>query len=336
MNRFRIYPIFAIAALAFAQPPAAAPQDGGWRRMTGGTPQDNNAPAYPAPSAAEPNYQQNQQSLPTPIPPQLTIKPGTYVTVRINQPLSSDHNQAGDTFSATLMRPIVVDGVVIADRGQLVAGKVTEARKAGRVEGTSRLAVHLTELPVVDGQQIPIATSLISRDGPTSKGRDAGAIAATTATGAAIGAAVGWGAGAAIGAGAGAVAGLVGVLVTRGHPTFIGPESILTFRVEQPVTIATSNVPQAFRYVTPSEYNPPPSMQARPGPGPGYAAPAPGPAYYAGPGYYPYGYPYPYAYGYGYPYPYYGGFGASFYFGPGFYGYRGGYYRGGFHGGYHR
>ena len=70
--------------------------------------------------------------------------------------------------------------------------------------------------------------------------------------------------------------GIIGVLVTRGHPTYIGPESVLTFRVEQPVTIATDHAPQSFRYVAPGEYNAQTNLQARPGPGygaPGYAAP---------------------------------------------------------------
>ena len=341
MNRFRIFPVFAIAALAIAQaqPPAATAQDGGWRKMSpapqdNGAPVDNSAPANPAPPAADPNYQQNAPNPPPALPAQLTLKPGTYVTVRINQPLSSDRNHAGDGFSATLVRPIVVDGVIVAERGQTLGGKVTEAKKAGRVEGTSRLAVQLTDLPVVDGQQIPITTSLISRNGPTSVGRDVGAIAGTTALGAAVGAAADWGRGAAIGAGAGAAVGILGVLLTRGHPTYIGPESVLTFRVDQPVTIATDHAPQAFRYISPGEYNAQPGLMARPGPGygapayPGYGA-YPGAGYYAAPGYSPYGYPYPYAYGYGYPYPYWGGYyGAGFYFGPGF-GFRGG-FRGGF------
>jgi hypothetical protein len=333
MTRFRIYPMFAVAALALAQaqPPATASQDGGWRKM-GPAAQDTSAPpdnsAPPAPAAADPNYQQNAPP-PQAIPPQLTLKPGTYVTVRINQLLSSDRNHAGDAFSATLVRPIVVDGVVVADRGQTLGGKVTEAKKAGRVEGTSRLGIQLTDLPVVDGQQMPITTSLISRTGPTSVGRDAAAIAGTTALGAAVGAAADWGRGAAIGAGAGAAVGIIGVLLTRGHPTYIGPESVLTFRVDQPVTIATTHAPQAFRFIEPGEYNAQPGLQARPGPG--YGAPPPGyptAAYYA-PGYSPYGYPYPYAYAYPYPY-YWGGFyGAGFYFGPGF-------YRGGFRGGFRR
>ncbi len=191
---------------------------------------------------------------PDSIPDRLTIKPGAYLTVRVDQPLSSDHNQPGDAFTATLVKPLVVDGVVVMQRGQTIAGAVAEAQKAGRVQGVSRLGVHVTELTLVDGQQVPVRTQLISRTGPTSHGSDAGAIAATTATGAAIGAMADWGTGAAIGAGAGAVAGLVGVLLTRGHETLIAPEMLLTFRVEAPVTVVTARAPQAFRYVEPEDY----------------------------------------------------------------------------------
>ena len=290
-----------------APPPAAPAQDGGWRRM-------NNGPA-PAPQS-DPNFQQNAPA-PQPIPPKLTIKPGTYVTVRVNQALSSDRNQPGDAFSATLVRPVIVDGVVVAERGQTLGGKVTEAKKAGRVQGTSRLGVQLTDLPVVDGQQMPIQTSLVSRNGPTSVGRDVGAVAGTTAFGAAVGAAAGWGTGAAIGAGAGAAAALIGVLLTRGYPTIITPESVLTFRLEQPVTISTELAPQTFRYVEPGDYQSPAptTMQRRPG----YGPPPPGTAYYGGPGYYPYGYPYPYPY-------YWGGFYGPFWGPRVVIGFRGGYY----------
>src|SRR5690348_4220541 len=62
---------------------------------------DRNFPAgegaYSTGQAPAPNYQ---------IPPRLTIKPGTFITVRINQTLSSDRNQQGDSFSATLARPL--------------------------------------------------------------------------------------------------------------------------------------------------------------------------------------------------------------------------------------
>lgn len=246
-------------------------------------------------AAAAPVDPQQPAGDPVAIPSKLTIKAGTYVTVRLNEILSSDRSMAGDAFTATLTKPIVVDGVVIASRGQNVTGRVTEAKKAGRVAGTSRLGLQLIELPVVDGQQLPIQSELLTRNGTTSTGRDAGAVAATTGVGAAIGAGVNGGVGAGVGAGAGLVVGLAGVLLTRGNPTVVFPETMLTFRVNSDVTVSTDRSVQAFRFVQPADYEQAaPAMARRPMP--------PRPGY----GYAPYGYPYPY---YGYPY----------YYGPGFY-----------------
>jgi hypothetical protein len=318
--------------LAFAQdqqdeqPPADAPQQQSpapnhtWRRAADPPPQDRPAPNYSAyPNYSQGNQPDNSQRNRQPDPPdyqvpaQLTIKPGTFVTVRVNQPLSSDHNQAGDAFTATLVRPVVVDGVIVAQRGQTIGGRVTEAQKAGRVEGVARLAVQLTDLSLVDGQQVPVQSQLISRTAPTSVGRDAVGIGTTTAVGAAAGGAAGGGMGAGIGAGAGAVVGVIGVLLTRGHPSVIYPESVLTFRIEAPVTISTERAPQAFRYMDPNEYDRPYDTQ-------------PPPPRYAGAGY---GY-YPPPYYYGYGYPYYWGPSLGFYWGPSFYGR--GFYGGRFYG----
>ena len=247
------------------------------------------------------------------IPSRLTIQAGTFVTVRTNQPLSSDRNHVGDFFSATLAEPLVVDGVVVAHRGQTLSGRVAEADKGGRVKGVAKLGVQLTELTAADGQQVPIQTQFVGRDARSTAGRDVAAVATTTGLGAAVGAAADWGTGAAIGAGAGAVAGLAGVLLSHGTPAVIYPESLLTFRIEAPVTIATDRAPQAFRYVDANDYQQPNVQYRAAGPGP---RPAP---YYA-----PYGYPpYPYPYYYS---PYYYGPGFGVFIGPGFY--RGGYYRG--------
>ena len=290
--------------------PAPPPNYGGYQGPPPNYPQGR--PNY---QQGPPNYQQapNQQAQapPPPIPSSLTIKPGTYLTVRVNQVLSSDHNHPGDAFSATLVKPVVVDGVVVAQRGQTIGGRVAEAKKAGRVEGVSKLGVELTDLSLADGQNVPVKSQLISRDGPTSIGRDAAAIGGTTAVGAAAGAAADWGRGAAIGAGAGAVVGIVGVLLTRGRPTLIYPEQTLTFRLENPVTVSTDHAPQAFRYVQPGDYQQA-DLQRRGSPTMRVGGPAPyyGPAYYGpspysyGPGYYPGYYPYFYGPGIGF---YYGG-----------------------------
>ena len=296
-----------------AGPQGAAPQDRGgsqvadqnstqqdnqgWRRL-GPAPQNGGDPRYAQPG---PRYGDRRSAPPAPpanIPPQLTIAPGTFLTVRVNQLISSDHNQAGDAFSASLVNPVVVNGIVVADRGQTIQGRVSEAQKAGRVSGTSRLGVELTDMSLVDGDQVPLHTSLVNRRGSTSEGRDAVGIGAATGIGAIIGAgAGGWrheGEGAAIGAGAGAAAGIIGVLLTRGKPTYITPEQVLTFRVENPIVVSTERAPQAFRYVGPGDYQ---SEQARP-----YAPRRPAPYYGAGypvyaPVWGPYYYGYPYYYG---------------------------------------
>jgi hypothetical protein len=291
--------------------------NGGWRRLGPAPDSQYGDPRYAQPGQyGDPRYAQPAPPPPANVPPQLTIAPGTFVTVRVNQLLSSDHSHAGDAFSASLVNPVVVNGIVVADRGQTIQGRVSEAQKAGRVTGTSRLGVELTDLTLVDGNQAPVHTSLVNRNGRTSEGRDAVGIGAATGIGAIIGAGAAGrhevGEGAAIGAGAGAAAGIIGVLLTRGKPTYITPEQVLTFRVENPVVISTERAPQAFRYVGPGDYQ---SGQSRP-----YAPRSP--ASYYGAGYPAYGPGWGPYYGYGYPYYYGPSIGIGF----------GGFYGGRYHG----
>jgi hypothetical protein len=285
--------------------------------------QDDAPPSQPLQDATVPYSPQVQDNLPpappTQVPsmvvaPILTIPAGTFVTVRLMGGLSSDTNVQGDGFSATLEQPIVVDGWVVARRGQIAVGRVVSAQKAGRVKGVSSLGVALSDLPLVDGRQLPVESQLIQTSAGPSKGRDAAAIAGTTGLGAAIGGAVDGGAGAGIGAAAGAAAAVAGVLLTPGRPTVMPPETLLTFRLQEPITVNTQKSQLAFQPVSQQDYAEaagPPQPQQRP-PAPPYAYPPP-------PGPYPYPYyPYPYAAG-----PYWPGWG--FYPSVSFIGYYGGY-----------
>jgi hypothetical protein len=250
------------------------------------------------------------------VPATLTLQAGTVIPVRITEWLSSDKNVIGDRFSGSLEQPLIANGWVVAQRGQIVTGRVAAAQKAGRVSGVSQLGVELNELTLVDGQLLPVRTQLLETSAGTSKGRDAAGIGTTTGVGAAIGAAAGGGEGAGIGAGIGAAAGIIGVLTTRGRPTVIAPETLLTFRLEIPTTISTERSQLAFQPVRPADYR---------GDQDAYAS-HPRQRYVAGPGYAPaplYYSPYPW-YGYGY-YP-----GLTF----GYYGYYGPRYYGGFRGGF--
>jgi len=208
------------------------------------------ADGLPTPDAAAQNAAPTSQA----VPPTITLPAGTMIPVRITEWLSSDKNQSGDQFSASLEQPLVANGWVVAVRGQIVTGRVAIAKKAGRVSGVSQLGVELSELTLVDGQVLPVRTQLLQSSAGTSNGRDAAGVATTTGLGAAIGAAAEGGEGAAIGAGAGAVAGIIGVLTTRGRPTVIPHESMLTFRLEAPLSISTERSQMAFQPVRSSDY----------------------------------------------------------------------------------
>ncbi len=283
--------------------PAAPPPSGGWRRFDSSTPPQNNPDAPPPADQDQPLRQHRRYQAPPPSsgPVKVTLPAGTWITVRVNEPISSDHSQPGDSFTATLAHPVIADGHVLAQRGQMVGGVVSEAQKAGRVKGVSRLGLELTEMSIADGRQLQIKTRLMERRGETSYGRDAAGIGVTTATGAAIGAAVNGGVGAGVGAAAGVVASTIGVLLTRGRQTVVYPEQPLTFRLEAPLTVEGSE--EAFRPASQQDYQPTGLRRPRPSL---YGYGPPPPPYYA--------YPPPYYYG-GYFGPYYGyGFGPSFYF----------------------
>jgi hypothetical protein len=279
----------AISALALGICLSALPASAGQNRQGQPTVTVQQSADEPAPGGAPqsppPSYQ--------PVPPTLTLPAGTVITVRTSQFLSSDQNQPGDGFSAVLQQPLVADGWVVARRGQTVLGRVAVVQKAGRVRGVSQLGVELHQLILVDGQQLPLRTQLMQSSAGTSRGRDATAIGTTTGVGAAIGAAAGGGKGAGIGAGAGAAAGLTGVLLTRGRPTVIPPETVLTFQTEFLLTVSTQRSQQAFQPVTQQDYDQD-TLRNRPQHlavvGPAYPPP---PDYYWGYspwGYYPWGY----------------------------------------------
>ncbi len=234
----------------FAQQPAADDQPNrdtrGWRRADEAR-DPNSAPAATASAPAAPAIS---------VPSQIVVPAGTWISIRVNQPLSSDQNLPGDSFTASLAQPVVADGFLIARRGQTVAGRVAEAMKAGRGKGTSRLAIELTELSLVSGQQMPVRSQLAEYTGGTSKRRDATAVATTTGAGAAIGAAAAGGVGAGAGAAAGAVASTIGVLLTRGRATVVYPEAVLTFRTLEPLTINTDRSEHAYLPARQDDFEP--------------------------------------------------------------------------------
>lgn len=206
----------------------------------------NNGPSNPVPSAAPANND-NVVHLPVPplepprmperVPETVTIPAGTSMNVRIDQGLSTERNKSGDSFRASLDSPLVINGMVIAERGARVQGRIVESDIGGRVSGLAKMTLELTSLTTSDGQHVRLQTDSFARSAESGKKKDAAKVGAAAGIGAAIGAIAGGGKGAAIGAAIGGGAGAGGVMATRGASAEIPAETRMTFRLAQPLTI---------------------------------------------------------------------------------------------------
>ncbi len=172
-----------------------------------------------------------------PVPMKVTIKEGSVITVRLGETLNSERNHVGDTFTGSLAEPVIVDGMVIAERGAQVSGKIVDAERAGRIKGVAVLQLALTEINTADNQRVAVLTDAFLKKGPDTTKSDVAKVGIAAGIGAAIGAIAGGGKGAAIGAGAGGAAGTGGVLATRGKPAILATETLIRFKLAQSVTV---------------------------------------------------------------------------------------------------
>ncbi len=184
-------------------------------------------PLTPSPSAPVPAVPESRK---------VTISGGTLLSVRIGEKLSSDKQKSGDPFRATLDQPLIVDGLVIAERGAPLEGRVVSAN---RDKDAARLELELIRFTSSDGQVVGIRTATFDQEGSGSNSAksDVKKVAIGAAAGAILGGIFGGGKGAGIGAAAGGATGGGVALATRGKPAELAAETRLTFRLSEPVAI---------------------------------------------------------------------------------------------------
>jgi len=201
------------------------------------TPAGEHAPATTAANTATPEAP--RAPVPPPPPPkpkEYVIPAGTPISIRTTTAISTKTANSGETFAASLTRPITIDGEVLARSGAEVSGIVVQSDPGGRVKGKASISVALRSIRGTHGP-IRVETSSHEALAPSSMKKDVVRGGIMTGVGAAIGAIAGGGSGAAIGAGVGAGAGVGTALATKGAPAQIPAESVLTLRTKAPVTI---------------------------------------------------------------------------------------------------
>ena len=90
-----------------------------------------------------------------------TVPTGSVLLVRMIDSIDSEVDRVGQTFTATLADPLVVEGVEVAARGSDLRGRITEVEGAGRVRGSAELRLELTQI-VVNGIPYALTTARVS------------------------------------------------------------------------------------------------------------------------------------------------------------------------------
>ena len=166
----------------------------------------------------------------------VTVPAGTRILIRTVDAIDSSKQKTGYRFTATLETDLQVEGTVVAPRGTTVYGRLAQASSAGKMSGSSQLTLELTDV-VINGAATPLLTSTYTLKGKGEGKKTAGKVLGGAGLGALIGGIAGGGAGAGIGVLAGAAGGTAVAASKKGEQLQIPSESLLEFRLEQPVSL---------------------------------------------------------------------------------------------------
>lgn len=203
-------------------------------------------PTAQPPDTAAPAPPQTQAPLP-PAPPRpvtAVFPAGTTVEVQTVDAIDSKTGQAGDEFQATLTQPLTWDSRILVPKGANLYLRLVAAESSGQYKGRSQLQLRLVRLEF-QGVNYPLSSSTYTEIG-TSRGKDtAEKVGGGAVLGAIIGAIAGGGKGAAIGGAAGAGAGGVYQGASKAKQVRIPAETRLDFKLDQPLSIPVSPLPES-------------------------------------------------------------------------------------------
>lgn len=160
---------------------------------------------------------------------QLVIPRGTSVMIKTVDTIDGSKHNAGHKFAAILEGDIVIDNKVAIKSGSKVYGTVVESVQAGRLVGSSKLTIKLTQV-MVENRLVHITTKQLNYVGEQGSGANT---VGKTARAAAVGGLIDGSSGAKTGAKVG-----LGVSVlTKGGAIGIPRDTYLDFTFDQEVVI---------------------------------------------------------------------------------------------------
>jgi hypothetical protein len=215
-------------------------------------------PEGPQTTAPPPVQQPRPGVVPTSTPAgkPIIVPSGTRVAVVLENGISTRSAQPGDSVYLRTSFPITENNQIIIPVGSYLRGEITEAKRPGHVKGRGEFRMRLNTLILPNGYTVNLNAAPRSADSggkdtmdsegkvtsDSSKAKDIGTVAATTATGAGIGAIAGGGKGAGIGAGAGGLVGLAAVLLSRGPEAELPRGSTMDVVLEHDLQLDASQI----------------------------------------------------------------------------------------------
>ena len=169
-----------------------------------------------------------------------TVPAGTSMAFTVDETISTDDNEVGDQFTATLQSAVTgAGGTTLIEAGTPSRWTVEEAS----TEGDSTVLAARLESMQIDGEWEDIPARVVSADVQTDSAATGGETAAKIGVGAAAGAVIGQILGedtgsTLAGAGVGAAAGTIFALATRGGSATLPAGSTLTVELTEPLPVS--------------------------------------------------------------------------------------------------
>jgi hypothetical protein len=184
---------------------------------------------------------QNNVSLPT----------GTSLTVKLETNLATSSGKTGDTFSARVTEPVLLDGKTVIPVGATVQGRVAQVSQPRRISGRPTIGILPDTLVMPDGQHLVLSATLAETNlhngtevndegqfkGKGHDGQDLTEIGMSTGGGMVIGGLAGGGKGVAIGGAIGATATVVHWLSKKKSATLLAGTE-LVMELNRPLEMA--------------------------------------------------------------------------------------------------
>ena len=176
---------------------------------------------------------------------------GTAVRMKLETPLSTESNKAGDAFSGRVMEDVKLNNRVILPVGASLQGQVIRVSEPRRIKGRPMIQLLPESVTLPNGQKFAINAAVVDTKkvngtsvddegrikGPGHTDRDVMEIGAGTGVGAIIGAIADGGKGSLIGAGIGA-GGTIVHWLTKRNSTSIPAGAEIIFELSRPMAVS--------------------------------------------------------------------------------------------------